>query len=104
MPTKPTPTQQSAVAEHRRRLSSHDLQRVQVRVRREDAPIVRAVAAALVDPDRAREARALLRRRFGSVATRNLKELLAAAPLEGVDLERSRDAGQPMTRRSRAPH
>lgn len=94
MPTKPTPKPASAVAEHRRRLRSRGLQRVEVQVRGEDASLVRAVAAALTDPDQASEARALLRSRFGPEPTRSLKDLLAAAPLDDIDLTRSRDTGR----------
>jgi hypothetical protein len=65
-----------------------------VQVRREDVPLIRAVAAALVSPDQATEARALLRRRFGPEQTGSLKDLLAAAPLDDVDLARSRDTGR----------
>lgn len=94
MATKPTPRPSSAVAEHRRRLRSRGLQRVEVQVRGEDAPLVRAVAAALTDPDQASRARALLQRRFGPEPTRSLKDLLAAAPLDDIDLTRSRDPGR----------
>ena len=96
MPAKSTPELSSAVAEHRRRLRSRGLQRIEVQVRGEDAPLVRAVAAALADPDQANEARALLRRRFGPAPTRSLKDLLAAAPLDDIDLTRSRDTGRPV--------
>ena len=46
----------------------------------------------------AREAdtRALLRRRFAAPRAKGLKALLAAAPLEGIDLERARDTGRPL--------
>ena len=96
MPTKskPKPQPGSALAEHRRRLRGRGLQRVEVQVRGEDAPLVRAVAAALADPGRAGEARALLRGRFAPAPARSLKDLLASAPLEGVDLDRPRDAGR----------
>ena len=94
MPTKSKPEPRSAVAEHRRRLRARGLQRLEVQVRGEDAPLVRAVAAALADPARAAEARALLRGRFAPAPARSLKGLLASAPLDGVDLERSRDAGR----------
>ena len=94
MPSKPTPKPLSAVAEHRRRLRSRGLQRVEVQVRGEDAPLVRAVAAALADPDHAGETRALLRRRFRPEPTRSLKDLLAAAPLDDIDLTRPRDTGR----------
>ena len=56
MRTKSTSKPPSAVAEHRRRLRSRGLQRVEVQVRGEDAPLLRAVAAALTDPDQASEA------------------------------------------------
>jgi hypothetical protein len=94
MRTNSTTKPPSAVAEHRRRLRSRGLQRIEVQVRGEDAPLVRAVAAALIDPDHASEARALLRRRFGPEPARSLKDLLAAAPLDDIDLTRSRDAGR----------
>jgi len=94
MPTKSEPLPRSAVAERRRRLRSRGLQRVEVQVRGEDAPLVRAVAAALADPERAGEARALLRARFAPAPARSLKELLASAPLDGIDLDRSRDTGR----------
>ena len=41
--------------------------------------------AALSNSDRASEARAPLRRRFGAESTGSLKDLLAAAPLDGID-------------------
>jgi hypothetical protein len=91
---KSEPQPRSALAEHRRRLRSRGLQRVEVQVREEDAPLVRAVAAALADPGRAAEARALLRGRFAPAPARSLKDLLASAPLEGVTLDRPRDAGR----------
>ncbi|SDB48295.1 hypothetical protein [Belnapia rosea] len=63
-------------------------------MRGEDVPLVRAVVAALADPDQASEARALLRRRFGPEPTRSLKDLLASAPLDDIDLTRPPDAGR----------
>lgn len=65
-----------------------------MQVRGEDAFLVRAVAAALADPEHAAEARALLRGRFAPAPTRSLKDLLASAPLDGIELERSRDTGR----------
>jgi hypothetical protein len=35
-----------------------------------------------------------LRERFGAFPARGLKALLAAAPLEGIDLTRERDVGR----------
>jgi hypothetical protein len=83
-----------ALAEHRRRLRGRGLQRLELQVRREDAPLVRAVAAALADPARAAEARALLRGRFAPAPIRSLKGLLVSAPLDGIELDRSRDTGR----------
>jgi hypothetical protein len=55
---------------------------------------VRRVAAALTDPARQADARALLQQRFVEPGAPSLKALLAAAPLEGIDLERSQDIGR----------
>ena len=82
------------LAEYRRRMKRQGFVRVEVRVRREDAALVRNVAGALTDPDREAEARALLRRRFVRPHTGGLKALLAAAPVEGIDLDRARDTGR----------
>jgi hypothetical protein len=43
---------------------------------------------------RAGEARALLRARFASPKNRSLKELLADAPLDGIDVDHSDDLGR----------
>jgi hypothetical protein len=65
--------------------------RLEVQVRHDDAALVRRVAEALADPLRGDDVRSLLLERFGTQASTGLKSLLAAAPLEGVDLERARD-------------
>jgi len=84
----------SSVAIHRERKERQGFVRVEVSVRREDASLVRRVASALSDPSRQAEARSLLRRRFAEPPKVSLKALLASAPLEGVDLERSPDFGR----------
>jgi hypothetical protein len=94
MSTKAKPNRGPALTAHRQRLRSRGLQRLEVQVRGDDAALVRAVAAALADPERAAETRALLRRRLAPAPARSLKDLLAAAPLDGIDLERSRDIGR----------
>ena len=94
MPAKSGLNPGSAVSEHRRRLRERGLLRIELQARGEDASLLRAVAAALADPQRAAEARATLRARFAPPPDRSLKELLAAAPLDGVDLDRSRDTGR----------
>lgn len=87
-------TQKRPLARYRRRMKRQGVVRVEVQVRKEDAALVRSVAGALTDPERAAEARALLRRRFADPRAKGLKALLAAAPLEGIDLTRERDLGR----------
>jgi hypothetical protein len=84
----------SAVAIHRAHKERQGFVRVEVSVRREDASLVRRVASALSDPSRQIEARKLLRQRFAEPPKVSLKALLASAPLEGIDLERSGDLGR----------
>ncbi|MGE4043487.1 MAG: hypothetical protein AB7F35_01445 [Acetobacteraceae bacterium] len=83
-----------ALVEHRKRLRERGLTRVEVRVAESDAALVRAAAAALADPQRAEGARVVLRAHFGNGARKGLKDLLESAPLEDVDLTRSRDVGR----------
>jgi hypothetical protein len=90
----PKSLSKASLSRHRRRLKKDGFVRVEVNVRKEDAVLVRRVASALGDPIRGREARAILRQRFAPLPVGDLKALLAAAPLEGVDLERSRDVGR----------
>jgi hypothetical protein len=86
--------QKSSLVAHRARLQREGFVRVEVNVRREDASLVRCVASALSDPSRQAEARTLLRQRFAQPPGVSLKQLLASAPLDGVDLERSPDPGR----------
>ena len=79
---------------HRRRLKRQGVVRVEVSVRKDDALLVRGVVKALNDPDQRSEARNLLREHFGDAKSKGLKALLAAAPLEGIDLSRPRDFGR----------
>ena len=84
----------NALAAWRGRLKRHGMVRLEVRVRKDDAALVRGVVRALADPDREAETRTLLRERFGAAKTRDLKALLAAAPLDGIQLDRDRDVGR----------
>ena len=92
MPT----SQKKALTTYRRRLKREGIIRLEVKVRKQDAALVRSVVTALADPDHEAETRALLRERFTAAKPQGLKALLAAAPLEGIDLERSRDTGRPV--------
>jgi hypothetical protein len=87
-------SQQKALSDHRRRLRRKGIVRVEVQVRKADAPLVREVARALSDPQREREIRSLLRDRIDTSVDRGFKAFLAAAPLEGIDLDRPRDTGR----------
>lgn len=87
-------TPRKALAAYRRRLKRQGVVRLEVHVRKGDAALVRGVVRALADPDREAETRAVLRERFGAGKAKGLKALLAAAPLEGIDLRRERDLGR----------
>ena len=84
----------SSIAMHRARKEREGFVRVEVSVRREDASLVRRVASALSDPARQAEARDILRREFAETPKVKLKELLASAPLDGIDLDRVHDLGR----------
>ena len=84
----------SPVTQWRKRRRRQGFVRVEVQVRKEDANLVRDVAAALGDPDREVEARAILREKIAAPHAGGLKALLASAPLEGIELERQRDFGR----------
>lgn len=83
-----------AIKKYRSRLKRQGIVRLEVRVRKDDAQLVREVVQALSDPEREWEARAKLREHFGATKGERLKALLAAAPLEGVDLTREDDFGR----------
>jgi hypothetical protein len=88
-----TAAQKKALAAHRRRQKRRGFTRLEIKVRKADAALIRGVARALADPARETRARAALRREFGGGAM-GLKALLVAAPLEGIDLARERDLGR----------
>jgi hypothetical protein len=87
-------SQKRALANHRRRLKRRGIARIEVRVRKEDVPLVRGIVDALADPERVSETRAYLRERIGDPQATGLKEWLASAPLEDIELERDRDLGR----------
>lgn len=78
----------------RNRQERQGIVRVEVQVRIEDAVLVRGVAQALGDPQRAAEARSLLKARFAKPPSAGLKALLASAPIEGIDVSRPGDLGR----------
>ena len=86
--------QRKAINSFRKRLKQRGMARLEVSVRKDDATLVRNVVRALASPEQEQMARALLREHFGSGPAEGLKSLLAAAPLEGIDLSRRRDLGR----------
>jgi hypothetical protein len=86
--------QHKAVNRFRKRLKQQGMARLEVRVRKDDATLVRNVVRALSSPDQEQAARALLREHFGHTPAEGLKALLTVAPLDGIDLGRERDFGR----------
>lgn len=87
-------TDASPVTAWRKRRQKQGFVRLEVQVRKDDVRLVREVASALGDPVRETEVRNLLREKIGRPHNRGLKDLLAAAPLEGIVLDRPHDAGR----------
>ena len=87
-------TKRQSLSAYRRRLKRRGVVRLEVSVSKGDVPLLRGVVKALGDPEREAEARALLRKKFGAASAAGLKALLAAAPLEGIDLSRERHTGR----------
>lgn len=83
--------QPKAVKSYRLRRTRRGFTRVEVMVPTQDAPVIREVAKALNDPAQVTHMRALIRGRFAKM---DFKELLASAPLEGIDLTRPLDFGR----------
>lgn len=84
-------SQRKALTTYRRRMRDKGFLRLEVQVRKDDAALVRSVVNALADPEHEAETRALLRERFATQPALGLKALLAAAPLEDIDLDQPRD-------------
>jgi hypothetical protein len=81
---------QKPLSVYRRRQKQRGIVRVEVSVRKEDAALVRDIVRALGDPERETKARSLLREHFADAGAKGLKDWLAAAPLEGIDLSRDK--------------
>jgi hypothetical protein len=84
----------SSLVKHRARMARQGFVRVEVIVSKDDASLVRHVAAALSDPMRQAATRMLLRQRIVELPKVSLKALLASAPLDGIDLDRGADLGR----------
>lgn len=86
--------QKKALTNYRRRLKGQGLVRLEVKVRKADALLVREVVSALADPKLETQTRAFLHTRFTTAKTKDFKAFLASAPLEGIDLTRAPDFGR----------
>jgi hypothetical protein len=87
----------SPVTTYRERMRRKGFTRVEVRVRAQDAALVREVASALGDPERGAATRTILLEQVIAHPMKSFKDHLAAAPLEGIDLTRARDTGREIT-------
>lgn len=63
-------------------------------LRKTDVALVRRVVAALSDPTREEHTRAALKKCLAPAEPVDLKALLASAPLEDLDLVRTKDLGR----------
>lgn len=87
------PEMSSPVAKHRNNLKKRGIVRVEVLVRSADAGLVRKVAKRLTSGPNEDRFRSVLKKET-SIESVDLKRLLASAPLDGIDLRRSRDTGR----------
>ena len=88
-------TRKKAVQAYRQRLKEGGWVRLEVKTSKEDAPLIRHITQALrSDPVRAAQLRRHLYRLVDHEPHADLKALLAAAPLEGIDLSRRKDLGR----------
>ena len=88
--------QKNAVDSYRERQRRRGLRRLEVQAPEADVPLLRELVRLLrKDSQEASELRRLLRRALAPEPPEGtLKQLLEAAPLEGIDLSRSRDFGR----------
>ena len=89
-----TPAQRDAVNRHRERQSKKGLARMELSVPKQDRGLLRSVASELrkggFEADRMRM---LLKSAVNGEDLIDFKAFLEMAPLEGVDLKRSKDTG-----------
>ncbi|MCC7346659.1 MAG: hypothetical protein IT538_04605 [Variibacter sp.] len=84
----------SPVSDYRRRIKREGYVRLEVLVRKDDAELVRNLVQAMADPARRAIVKDTLVSLIQKRPRRDLKALLASAPLEGIDLTRERDFGR----------
>ncbi len=90
-----TPAQKKAVSEYRRRQQRNGIVRVEICVPEGDKELLRkAVANLRAGGKIAEQTRAALSSVLNPYEGMNLKDLLESAPLEGLDLSRSKETGR----------
>ena len=90
-----TPSQKRAVQEHRKRQAKKGLIRMEVNVPDRDKELLKEIAANLrAGGVLADETRTALGKVQNPYAGMNFKQLLEAAPIEGLEFERSRETAK----------
>ena len=87
-------SQRKAVSNYRLRRKRQGIERLEVQVQKSDVKLVRNIVDALGNPESSEETRSLLHERYSGDQSIGLKALIAAAPLDGVDLSRDIDHGR----------
>jgi hypothetical protein len=90
-----TPAQNEAVKSYRNRQKEKGMVRVEVAVPDTDRKLIRQTASNLrAGGEIAERTRAAMRSVINPYAGMNFKQLLEAAPIEGLDLERSKETAR----------
>ena len=89
-----TKTNSSPISRHRERDNRQASARIGRQSQKGHAGLVRDVPAAPGNSVPESEERDTQRKKTVATRARGFKKLLASAPLEGIDLERSRDSGR----------
>ena len=86
--------QKKAVLSHRKRLKASGLVRLEVQATETDAQLIKCLAKVLRNGKQAESVRTTLQKLLAEQEKPSLKALLAAAPLEDIELDRPRDFGR----------
>lgn len=90
-----TPSQNKAVKDYRNRQKEKGIVRMEVSVPDADRALIRQTAANLRSGgDIAEQTRAAIRSVINPYAGMNFKQLLEAAPIEGLEIERSKETAR----------
>ena len=88
-----SPSQRKAVERHRKRQQEKGMVRMEISVPESDKSLIKSIAAKLRDgSDEADDFRNTLKIALNQPHAMTFKEMLECAPLEGIDLERSKES------------